>query len=312
MVCWRQTVFCLQIGVGSHYRGGMNTEDMALVRAYATEQSEAAFAEIVSRHVGLVHSAALRQLRDTHLAQDVTQAVFIILARKAASLSPNTVLSGWLYRTTRFACADVLKREARRQRREQEAHMEVTLEPNAPDPDWLQLAPLLDEAMAQLRDKDRDALVLRFFENKSMNDVAATLGLKETCGSETRPTSAEQITRDFCAPWNHLERGGDRRCGGGQFGQCRSRAGSGAGVVGVRGRKRDAFCQHNHPGRAQSDGLGENEICFLARRPVGRCRRRGGARRSTTLVQIRLGLTRPNSGRRFPPPRVRRRSSWWG
>src|SRR5215831_6855452 len=103
----------------------MSSEDMALVRAYVAEQSEAAFSTIVSRHVGLVHSAALRQLGDAHLAQDVTQAVFVILARKASTLNPDTVLSGWLYRTTRFACADVLKRENRRQRREQEAYMQA-------------------------------------------------------------------------------------------------------------------------------------------------------------------------------------------
>src|SRR5664279_2125464 len=110
----------------------MTSDDMALVQAYAAEQSEAAFATLVSRHVGLVHSAALRQLRDEHSAQDVTQAVFVILARKAGSLSPDTVLSGWLYRTTLFACADVRRCELRRQKREQEALMQASIETSDP------------------------------------------------------------------------------------------------------------------------------------------------------------------------------------
>src|ERR1041385_6271148 len=98
----------------------MTTDDMALLGEYAAAGSEEAFAEIVSRHVHLVYSAARRQLGDPHLAEEVTQAVFIILARKARSLGPDTILSGWLYRTARYASADVLKMQRRRQRREQE------------------------------------------------------------------------------------------------------------------------------------------------------------------------------------------------
>ncbi len=168
-----------------------------MVQAYAAEQSEAAFAALVTRHAGLVYSAAFRQLGDAHLAQDVAQAVFVILARKATALSPDTVLSGWLYRTTRFACADVRKRELRRQQREQEAAMEATIPTPEFDPAWTQLAPLLDEAMARLRGNDRDVLVLRFFENKSLKDVATTLGLEEHTARKRVQRALDKLRKSF-------------------------------------------------------------------------------------------------------------------
>src|SRR6266550_560880 len=119
----------------SHLRGcidGMMTDDMDLVRQYAQGSSEEAFATLVSRHLNLVYSVALRQVRDAHLAQEITQTVFIILARKAASLGPKTILPGWLCRTARYASANALTIQRRRQRREQEAHLQSILNQSEP------------------------------------------------------------------------------------------------------------------------------------------------------------------------------------
>lgn len=102
-------------------------DDMELVREYAARQSEPAFAALVERHINLVYSAALRQSGDAPLAEEITQAVFILLARKAETLRPDTRLSGWLYRTARYVAADALKSRRRRQHYEKEACMEPTL-----------------------------------------------------------------------------------------------------------------------------------------------------------------------------------------
>jgi RNA polymerase sigma factor (sigma-70 family) len=154
----------------------MNTmNDLELLEEYAARDSEEAFTALVKRHVGLVYSAALRQVRNPHLAEEVTQAAFIILARKARKIRPSTSLSGWLYRTARFAACDALKTQYRRQRREQEAaQMETT---SADDLDWAHLAPLLDEAMCGLGDKDRNAVLLRYFEHKSLDEVGTAMGV---------------------------------------------------------------------------------------------------------------------------------------
>src|SRR5258706_13898640 len=106
----------------------MMTDDMELVREYARSHSEEAFAMLVSRHVNLVYSVALRQVRDAHLAEEITQAVFIILARKADSLGDKTILPGWLCRTAHYASANALTVQRRRQHREQEAYMQSQID----------------------------------------------------------------------------------------------------------------------------------------------------------------------------------------
>ena len=158
------------------------TDDMELVRQYADHRAENAFAILVSRHINMVYSAAWRQVRDPHLAEEVAQTVFIILARKVGSLSPRTILPGWLFRSVRYVAGAALKQEARRQHREQEALMESATLGNEQDPLWEQLSPLLDEAMSDLRERDRDAIVLRYFENKSLREVGEALGINDQIG----------------------------------------------------------------------------------------------------------------------------------
>src|ERR1700689_1449722 len=106
----------------------MMIDDMDLVRQYARCKSEEAFAALVSRHVNLVYSVALRQVRDPHLAEEITQTVFVILARKAGSLSPKTGFSGGLYRPARSAAAKALTLRRPRQDREQQAYMQSQLD----------------------------------------------------------------------------------------------------------------------------------------------------------------------------------------
>jgi len=159
----------------------MIADDNELLGRYAKDGSEAAFAELVARHVNLVYSTALRRLgTSSHLAQDVAQLVFTDLARKAPSLPRGVLLAGWLHRATRFAAADLLRSESRRQKREQEAlDMNAIELESAPDPDWQELRPVLDDALDKLGQPDRDALLLRFFEGRSLADVGHVLRANE-------------------------------------------------------------------------------------------------------------------------------------
>jgi RNA polymerase sigma factor (sigma-70 family) len=175
----------------------MMTHDMELVREYAEHHSERAFETLVSRHISLVYSSALRQARDPHLAEEITQAVFIILARKAGSLSPKTILPGWLYRTTGYTAANVLRVQSNRQRREQEAYMQSTTEDAVPQPDWLELSPLLDDAMSRLGQADRDALLLRFFKNKTLQEVGEELGVAERAAQKRVARGLEKLRAFF-------------------------------------------------------------------------------------------------------------------
>jgi RNA polymerase sigma factor (sigma-70 family) len=174
----------------------MMQDDMSVVREFVATNSEPAFATLVERHISHVHSAAMRQVGDAHLAGDITQAVFIILARKAATLGPKTILSAWLYRTTHYAAADAIKARRRRQIREQEAYMQSTL--NQTDAEaWTQLAPLLDDALNQLGETDRAVLVLRFFENKSAGEIAVALRMKEDAAQKRIARAMEKLRALF-------------------------------------------------------------------------------------------------------------------
>src|SRR5882757_1355704 len=172
-------------------------DDLTLLREYATRDSEAAFAELVSRRLNFVYSAALRQVRDPHLAEEITQAVFIILAQKAGKISDKTILAGWLFKTTRYAAIAQTRTAALRQQREQEAHMQTELQSAAPDPLWEQMSLLLDEALASLGESDRQAVLLRFFENKSLAEVGNELGTGEDNARKRVSRALEKLHRHF-------------------------------------------------------------------------------------------------------------------
>lgn len=169
-------------------------DDRDLLREYVENGSDIAFEAILNRHVNLVYSTALRQVREPSLASEVTQTTFIILARKAKSLRRETVLSGWLYRTAQFAAARALRAEYRRRERDQEAAKMQTEQSNSV---WEQLAPLLDRAMAHLNDTDRNAIVLRFFENKTAKDVGVALGINEAAAQKRVARAIEKL-RGLC------------------------------------------------------------------------------------------------------------------
>jgi RNA polymerase sigma factor (sigma-70 family) len=154
--------------------------DSELLQKYIQSGSESAFAELVQSHLDLVYSTALRALNgDEHLAKDVSQSVFIDLARKAASLSRRPTLTGWLYTSTCFAAAKAARAERRRQVREGEVHSMREQIGDTGEPDWEQIRPLLDTVMLELKDGDREALLLRFFERRSLAEVGTKLGLSQ-------------------------------------------------------------------------------------------------------------------------------------
>ena len=149
-----------------------------LLQKYAQHGDQRAFAQVVSEHVDMVYSACLRQVGDKHLAEEVTQAVFVILARKAGTLGDHIVLGAWLHKTARYAALNALKIERRRKIHERKA-AEMAMELRNSGPGWVGLEPVLDECIARLPETDRAAIVLRFFQKRSVADVGSVLGVSE-------------------------------------------------------------------------------------------------------------------------------------
>jgi RNA polymerase sigma factor (sigma-70 family) len=172
------------------------TDDSTLLRRYAQNRSESDFAELVRRHLNLVYSAALRQVNgDTHLAQDVTQLVFTDLARKAARLADHRVLAGWLFSSTRFAAAKLVRGVRRRQIREQEA---LLMQENSPsDPaaqfDWERVRPILDEVLAELDERDREAILLRYLGGCDYAQVGAKLEVSDNAARMRVDRAVEKL-----------------------------------------------------------------------------------------------------------------------
>jgi RNA polymerase sigma factor (sigma-70 family) len=170
------------------------TSDLELLQNYADRNSEEAFAELIRRHLDLVYSAALRQVRSPQLAEEVAQSAFTDLARNVGKLKPDTILTAWLYQVARRTAIDVVRRESRRQLREQIASEMNAM--NATASDWTHVEPFLDEAMDALDDTDRTAVLLRYFENKSLREVGQTLGTTEDA-AQKRVSRAVERLREF-------------------------------------------------------------------------------------------------------------------
>ena len=177
---------------------GTTTDDRELLRRYTQESSAAAFAEMVQRHLNHVYATALRRVNGDHaLAEDVTQTVFVEFARKAGGIAADAPLGGWLHRHTGFVASKMIDRERRRRAREQEAitmnNVLAMESPPATDPIWTEAAPLLDAAIDALPASDRDALVLRYFEQKDFRSVGQALGMSDDSAQKKVSRALEKL-----------------------------------------------------------------------------------------------------------------------
>lgn len=178
------------------------TPDWLLLRRYAQDNSQEAFALLTARYLNLVYAVCLREVHDPELAQDVTQAVFLLLARTAPSFRSKTALPGWLFRTARFAAQNARTREQRRRQYEEKAAMEKQSQETAKQETennavWNELEPLLNQALARLREDDRNCVLLRFFQGDSFAEVGASLGLSEDAARKRVTRSLDKMRRFF-------------------------------------------------------------------------------------------------------------------
>jgi RNA polymerase sigma factor (sigma-70 family) len=169
----------------------MLMDDSQLLTAYARHGDRAAFQRLVERHINFVYAAALRQARDPHLAEDITQAVFLVFSRRAGRLKPGTLLKGWLFNTTRYVVANSRRADARRKFHEREAaamRSDIVREDH-----WTEIPPHLDDAMARLSETDRRVLLLRFFEDLPLAAVGQALGISQDAAKKRVSRAVEHL-----------------------------------------------------------------------------------------------------------------------
>ena len=171
--------------------------DQQLLADYAKHHTETAFNELVRRHIDVVHSAALRMVSDPHLAEDISQGAFIALAENAGQLTNHPVLAGWLHCTTRNLAANAVRTDVRRRLREQEAASMNKILSAAPDPSWEQIAPHLDAALGELAEPDRDAVLLRYFQRKSAEEMGEILGISTEAAQKRLNRAVDRLREHF-------------------------------------------------------------------------------------------------------------------
>lgn len=174
------------------------TDDYRLLRQYVEHESQTAFTALVERYIDFVYSTCRRELGDPALAEDVTQVVFLLLARKAQSLGPSIVLAGWLFQTSVYASKNALRHEHRRLERERRAAemMDETTDAGS-EASWNELEPLLHDALATLSGSERDAIVLRYFVDRSYAETAALLGVSEPAARKRVERALDKLRRHF-------------------------------------------------------------------------------------------------------------------
>ena len=176
----------------------MMTEDSQLLASCACDRTAGGFEVLIERDIDFVYAAALRQTGDPSIAQDVTQAVFLLFWQKVDRLKPGTLVRGWLFNVTRYVAANARRAQARRKSHEREAaamRSEIILEDH-----WPSIAPLLDDALAKLSEKDRRILLLRFFDGLPVASLGRTLGISEQAAQKRLTRALEHFGR-LLIPW---------------------------------------------------------------------------------------------------------------
>jgi len=170
-------------------------DDWRRLKQYAHDGSEAAFAEIIRQHTDLVYSVCLREIGDTMLAEEATQAVFLVLAQKAATLRQEAALASWLFATARLTSRSILRRERRRQRREEQAAQDMAQAMPPETPRWEDAEPLLNDALSTLSAAQRSLIILRFWENRPLADIGLSLGISEDAARMRLSRALDRLRR---------------------------------------------------------------------------------------------------------------------